>query len=75
MLSCVSLYRCRHLDSELPETVTCGGRCPEFPACLPPPPDLIGTLLRARASEESRTAVDDALHQVHAAILEGLRRE
>jgi hypothetical protein len=44
----MSLCRCVHRDEKLPDNVTCGGLCPSFPACLPPPSaELLGSISKA----------------------------
>jgi hypothetical protein len=69
----MSLRCCQHLGRDLPAAETCGARCSDFPACLPPVPRL-PVLLQARELDDAQ-AVDDALRHVHAAILRGLERE
>jgi hypothetical protein len=44
----MSLCRCVHRDEKLPDNVTCGGLCPSFPACLPPPSaELLSSISKA----------------------------
>jgi hypothetical protein len=44
----MSLCRCVHRDEKLPDNVTCGGLCPSFPGCLPPPsPELLSSISKA----------------------------
>ena len=51
----------------LPDLLTCGGLCPEFPDCLPTPsPELIASIVGLRESQARE-------HEYHWASAQALR--
>jgi hypothetical protein len=59
----LSTRPCQHLRQRLPDSVVCEARCPEFPACLPPPwaglsTDLAGFLQRWAECQATSEGLD-----------------
>jgi hypothetical protein len=75
----VSRQTCRHLGVKLRDTSSCGGRCSEFPSCLPPPPaDVVEQVFALRAAawaqHRSSVAVGDFLELLRQALIDGMAR-
>jgi hypothetical protein len=73
----VSLRRCLYALEKLPADMTCGGLCPEFPACLPAPSSALLADL-ATAGQDDRAdhrAVEHTLRLACEAINERLNEE
>jgi len=76
----VTLRQCQFDEQLLPPKVSCGTRCPAFPACLPPPsPELVATVVRseveARSTHDNQAALIHVLSYLHDAITTGLIRK
>jgi hypothetical protein len=76
----VSRQVCKHRAEKLPDNHSCGARCSEFPACLPPfPPEAIQTLIQAQVEWDlargTALAVGDLLQALHGAIQTGLSQK
>jgi hypothetical protein len=76
----VSRQVCKHRAEKLPDNHSCGARCSEFPACLPPfPPEAIQSLINAQAEVDwargNALAVRDLLQALHGAIQTGLSQK
>jgi hypothetical protein len=58
----LSTRPCQHYHQRLPDSVVCEARCPEFPACLPPPWAGLSTdLARFLRRWRERQAVSEGL--------------
>jgi hypothetical protein len=68
---------CQWTGEQLPDNVTCGSSCEEFPRCLPPPsPELLATIVQVarqdQADHENHRATAETLELLYRAITEGL---
>jgi hypothetical protein len=75
----VSLQTCRHRGVKLPDPVSCGARCSQFPRCLPPiPADVVAAVIDLHAAtaaqERNSLAVAGSLELLSQALAEGLAR-
>ncbi len=66
---------CQRTSQKLPDDITCGWLCGEFPACLPPPsPELVGSLQALRQAQvrehENSLGTAQALKLLQQAIAE-----
>jgi hypothetical protein len=73
----LTLKPCTYNSRQLPDAVTCGERCTDFPACLPlPSPEILATVSQFSADAErersSAEAVACALSDVYEAVTEEL---
>jgi hypothetical protein len=73
----LTLKPCAYDGQRLPDAVSCGGRCSDFPACLPPSsPEFVATVSQFSADAErerrSAAAVACALSDMYEVITEEL---
>ena len=76
----MSRYICRHTERKLPDSVTCGGLCGSFPACIPMASvglvaDVHRLRMDAEHEAEGNASTAESLSLIRRALVAGLKRK